>query len=125
MTGICGMSAGGIGSATRWALYPGINATRQSGRQSASLATAMCFGCLVPASRVSVSRNPRAALISLPSGDRDRLGDAVEGAEDEAGPVDEEPVAGHRIGYRHPFMSAAIVASAASLLRAHLRRLHV
>src|SRR3954462_1296288 len=74
MTGTCGSSAAGVSSvpsaglATRCALYEGSAATRNAGRQSSSQHATSRRGCRCVTSVATMSRNPRTALIGLPSG---------------------------------------------------------
>ena len=74
MTGTCAASAGGTcssflpSSATRCALYDGRAATRNAGRQSASIQATSRSGCRARTSRVIMSSSPRTALTGVPSG---------------------------------------------------------
>jgi hypothetical protein len=67
-----GLSASGTSSppsgASRWALYDGIAATRNAGRQSASMAATRWVGRRSVTSRAMKSSRPRTALTGLPSG---------------------------------------------------------
>ena len=74
MTGTCGASGSGTSStsaaasATRCALYVGIAATRNSGRQSSSQQQTSRVGRWSVTSRAMKSSNPRTALTGVPSG---------------------------------------------------------
>ena len=72
MTGTCAASAGGTSSPpsglTRCALYEGIAATRNAGRQEASMHAISRVGCRARTSRAIMSRKPLTALTGVPSG---------------------------------------------------------
>ena len=83
ITGTCAASAGGTSSspvvpgtsrATRCALYDGIAATRNAGRQSSSQQATSRVGRWSTTSRAIMSSSPRTALTGVPSGARTESG---------------------------------------------------